>query len=530
MKNKINIDHSIFEPILMPLYLTQSTMAYDILEFKFNKETSRYEAKSLYSEGIRQILIKAGFYKKYISPIKSVLIHKSGNFIRTVSAENIKDAFQKFVLAKKQYEFHYGKSSGDQEESENEQGLVKYSIPEETIKNIFLKQSHNFFNEKWLEHLPVEDSPILKDTKKKSVFVFNNCFVTVSKSDGIEAQDLNKLDGFVLWKNQQIQKDFKLVNNPKDNPFAHFLTNVTSGIENRLEAMQTAIGFLIHNYSDPAKSIAVLFYDQEITDPTRPQGGTGKGVVANAIKQLRNVAKIDGKLLSLNNRFKFELVTPETQLVWIDDPRKDFEFEILFSCLSDGWTIERKYMPQFFIEPENSPKVLIASNVILNRRGTSNQRRQFIVELNDYYSSRIIPGKTSPIEEEHGILFGETWTDTEWNTFFSYMLNCVHLYHKEGLISYKTENVEANFLLQQTNEDFVEYVESLNLKPNEWYDTTVLFVEFVKTYYGPDSKFKQRGFTNWLKEYARSVNMTFEPKSSGGKTSFRLIPPKQETT
>lgn len=522
MKNKINFDPSIFEPILSPMYLTQSTMAYDILEFKFNKETARFEAKSLYPEGIRLILIRAGFFKKYISPIKSVLIKKTGNFIETVSAENIKDAFQKFVLEKKQYEFQYGKSSGDQDESENE--LVNYSIPEETIKNIFLKQSHNFFNEKWLEHLPVEDSPILKDTKKKSVFVFNNCFVTVSKSDGIEVQDLNKLDGFVLWKNQQIKKDFKLVKNPQDNPFAHFLTNVTSGIENRLEAMQTAIGFLIHNYSDPAKSIAVLFYDQQITDPTRPQGGTGKGVVANAIKQLRNVAKIDGKLLSLNNRFKFELVTPETQLVWIDDPRKDFEFEILFSCLSDGWTIERKYMSQFFIEPENSPKVLIASNVILNRKGTSNLRRQFIVELNDYYSSRIIPGKTSPIEEDHGILFGETWTDTEWNTFFTYMLNCVQLYHKEGLIPYKIENVETNFLLQQTNEDFVEYIVSKNIKPNEMYVTTNLFEEFISTYYGSDSKFKQRGFTNWVKEYARSVNLTFEQTSSGGISKFRLIP------
>ena len=132
-------------------------------------------------------------------------------------------------------------------------------------------------------------------------------------------------------------------------------------------------------------------------------GGTGNGLIANAIKQLRNIAKVDGKLLNTTNRFKFELVNPDSQIVWIDDPKKDFEFETLFSCLTDGWTIERKYLPQFFIKPEDSPKVLICSNVVLNRKGTSNKRRQFIVELNDYYSSKFVTGNESPIEEEHGI-------------------------------------------------------------------------------------------------------------------------------
>lgn len=82
---------------------------------------------------------------------------------------------------------------------------------------------------------------------------------------------------------------------------------------------------------------------------------------------------------------------------------------------------------------------------MLNRKGTSNKRRQFIVELNDYYSSKFVTGNESPIEEEHGILFKESWLDDDWNTFYSSMLDNIMLYLKNGLITYETKNVEANF-------------------------------------------------------------------------------------
>jgi hypothetical protein len=259
-------------------------------------------------------------------------------------------------------------------------------------------------------------------------------------------------------------------------------------------------------------------------------GGTGKGLIANALKQLRNIAKVDGKLLNPTNRFKFELVNPDTQIVWIDDPKKDFEFETLFSCLTDGWTVERKYLPQFFIKPEDSPKVLICSNVVLNRKGTSNKRRQFIVELNDYYSSKFVTGNESPIEEEHGILFKESWLDDDWNTFYSFMLDNIMLYLKKGLITYETKNVEANFLIQSTDEDFVEFMDNQKFKIGEWYDTKTLFEKFINSYYDGGTKLQQRGFTNWIKLYAKCTNLTYEHSSSGGICKFSFVYPNQETT
>jgi hypothetical protein len=524
---KLNVDFNKFQPILKPIYITETTFAYSFLEFKYNKDISKYELKLLYYEGIRQILKDAGFFKRYLSNKKSILIRKVGCFIEEVSKEQIIDAFQEFVYSiKKPFEFEYYASK----KINDDVPFTKYSIPIAAIQNTFLKQSHNIFNDRWLEHLDIETTPILKDTKKKANFVFRNCVVTVSKNDGIEINDLSNISEYVVWKDQFIDKDFTYISDNRKNEFAKFLTNVTNGIANRFEAMCSAIGYLSHNYFDPSKGVAIVLYDEAITDVKSPMGGTGKGLIANALKHFRKTTKIDGKLMVDTNRFKFELVNPDTQIIWFDDPKKDFAFESLFSCLTDGWTIERKHLPQFFIQPDDSPKVLICSNVILNRKGTSNLRRQFTVELNDYYSKQLVNGTETPIAKEHGMLFKEEWLEAEWNSFFSFMIDNVHLYLREGFVLYQSKNVEANFLIQNTNEDFVEFMSDKNFKLDEWHDTKIACDEFVKLYYGEDSNFKQRGFTNWLKLYAKSINVEYDKSNSGGITKFILIsPPKQET-
>lgn len=515
-KNNLRVDKAIFKPLKRAIYLTSTSIAYGILEFRFNKNSGIWEPTSLYMEGIRNILQEAGYYKRYISPNKSTLIQKKGCFIEETSVEKIKDYFNAFVLGiDKPYEFKYGSKT--------------HSTPVDAIRNIFLKQSHNIFNEKWIEHLHEEKTPLLKDSAKKAFFVFQNCIVSVSQKDSIEIEKNDNISDFVVWKNQAIQREFKVAEDSQSNEFVKFIRNVTAGADNRFEAMKSLIGYMCHNYFDPSKGQAVLIYDEALTDQKNPMGGTGKGLVANAIREMRSTVKIDGKQIDMKNRFKFELVSPDTQIIWIDDPNKSFEFELLFSCLTDGWTVERKYMPQFFIKAENSPKVLITSNVILDIRGTSNKRRQFVVELNDYYSSKIVDGDESPVEKEHGVLFKESWAEMDWNTFYSFMLECVHFYLCHGLVKYNTINVEINYLVQKTNEDFVKFMTDSQLEIGRWYITEECFKTFLSTYYGEDSSFKQRGFSNWLKLYANTIKADYESGKLEGKSAFRFCIPTQES-
>lgn len=72
---------------------------------------------------------------------------------------------------------------------------------------------------------------------------------------------------------------------------------------------------------------------------------------------------------------------------------------------------------------------MICSNTILENKGASNLRRQFTVELSDYYSKRLVNGTETPISDEHGgDLFSDNWDFEEWNLFYSFMLDCVKHY------------------------------------------------------------------------------------------------------
>lgn len=506
-EQKLNTDEN--NKMINPIYLTPNSMAVDLFEFKYDKAKRNYELHGLYHEGIRLYLEQKGYFKRYLNEGKAIFIYQEGGLIEEVTSENIRDLVKDYIYSISQnLKFEYGN--------------VGYSIPIDALRTVFLRQANIFFNNNWLEHLTCHETPLLRDTKTECYFVFLNCFVVVTPQ-GYSIQELNTLKGFCVWKSQCIERNFTTSKTPHESEFAKFCMNVTGGIAQRYEALLSSFGYLLHNYFSPAEVKAVLLYDEAISEQTKPMGGTGKGLCANALKQMRGgTIKIDGKHYQSHNKFKFELIKPGTQIVWIDDPKKDFDFEDLFSCLTDGWTIERKNLPQFIIQAEDSPKVIICSNSILAINGNSNRRRQFIVELNDYYSSKIINGDEKPIEDEHGLLFSSSWSQSDWDNFYSFMLGSVQFYLQKGLSAYELKNVQENYLLQKTCDEFIEWINEKNFKIDEPYSTQELFREFKWRYFGVDADFQQRSFTNWIKLFAEGKKWNYQNKSSNGTTTFKF--------
>lgn len=251
-------------------------------------------------------------------------------------------------------------------------------------------------------------------------------------------------------------------------------------------------------------------------------GGTGKGLFINALKQLRQVTKIDGKNFLEENRFKWENITPSTQIVWIDDVKKDFQFSTLHSNLTDGWTIERKFLNSFSIEPKFSPKTVICSNSIIKGGGTTNLRRQVIFEFSDYYSRKIKNGN-KPIEEEHGgIFFAEDWCQSEWDSFYTFMFNAAKFYLEKGLVQADSINFELNTFRQNTNEDFADWCINEKFDTSEKYDTKEKFKEFLQIYYGDTHNFSQRTFSKWLGEFANFKKWEKVLVKSNGNSFFKF--------
>lgn len=490
-----------------PILISENEFAFGIWLFTLDK-SHRPSLKGLYRDGIISKLGSMGFYKRYRDNNSYIFIREQENIIWEVEPCMMKDEVFEFVKK-------------TDETLQLEYKGLSISIRPEKLRETLLRQDHLIFNENFLEHLSTHTKPLLRDAKDK-VFMFFKNKIVVTDKNGTRHLDYTEIKDECIWRNQIIEREFKYIVDNNGCHFGKFISNVCNSEKDRYNAFISAIGYLLHNYSDQSKGQAVIAYDEEITDLKNPMGGTGKGLFANAIIQMRNVVKIDGKKFDPNDKFKYQDVTESTQVVWLDDVKPELGFETFHSVLTDGWSIEQKHKAQFYIKPMDSPKMFICSNSILKGNGSTNKRRQFIIEFSNYYSKKIRFGNEEPIKKEHGCIFfdNEDWDAQEWNMFFSFMLDCVQKYLNDGMQVYKYVGVNKNKLAQATNEDFCSWVEEQNFELGKRYETKSQFEDFRNKYYGGDSEFKQRGFTNWMKIFAESKDWKFIAVTSNSTQYF----------
>ena len=514
--NNINAADSFWENEIFDKYnnpdikireLSCISFNYSILLFNYIPSVKLFEFNSLCWDEARNLLHDAGFAKRKLGNVY-IYIQQVGCIIKEVTPEIMRNFVTRFIESiKEDFAFkHWG---------------IRYTIPIGAVREIYLKNSNKVINSSWLEHLQIHETPLLKDTADKINIPFKNCIVTISK-DGRSAQNWSKSLPFCVWEDQIIDHDFNFFYDFSDSHFYKFLRNVTNNDDKRLITMKTGIGYLLHHHFSESEGQAVILYDENVTDIDTPMGGSGKGLIVNAIKQVRRVSKIDGKSLEPTNRFRWEPVTVSTQIVWIDDVKPTFDFSLLHSNLTDGWTVERKFLSQFLIPAEDSPKTVICSNSILKGGGTTNKRRQFAIELNDYYSKQLINGDEKPIEDTHGcIFFGKSWSLEDWNSFFMVMLDCAQEYLKNGLVHFKGINIELNRFRQITDSDFASWVNGQEFELGNKYQTKGYYQSFVFLHYGSDTRqFTQRKFTSYLKYFADWKGWKFKLSPSNGVAHF----------
>ncbi|GAB3923416.1 primase-helicase family protein [Larkinella terrae] len=397
---------------------------------------------------------------------------------------------------------------------------------------IFNRQQHLTINPKNLESLATHTRPVLRDTETVCYIPYTNGIVKVT-CETIAVLPYSFLEDRCVWQSQVLERDFDPVAKSEECHFAQFIRNVTNNEPDRLQAFRTAIGYLIHHYGNPAEGQAVLCYDEEITDARKPEGGTGKGLFANAIRQIRPIAVIDGKKFDQNDRFCFQEVSEDTAVVWIDDPvvnhpkpERRFTLERFFSLLTEGWSIEKKNQHTFRIPFKDGPKLLISSNVVMSNEGSSNIRRQFIIEFSNYYKSKIKRGNEKPIQTEHGcIFFSDDWDVDEWKRFDRYMIGCVLDYLRLGLQPYGLHSADQNRLRQTAGEEFFEWIttyKGTGLLANEVYNRDDVFRDY-KAFAGiTDNTTPTRGFTNNINQYAKSKGWKYTRGTDTRTVTFML--------
>lgn len=400
-----------------------------------------------------------------------------------------------------------------------------FEFPAEQLRESFLRVQGNNFAPSQLCSLPPLENEILKDTRTSAFFMFKNKIVevTAGRRRELEYKDLGSR---CVWRSRIMKRDFIKPGDTKRSHFEQFLLNVTNGIPERMAAFTSAIGYMLHNYTKQSEAKAVWLTDEQTADKDAPEGRTGKGTIAKAIKELRSQYYRNGKAYKPNSEFYFGGITRATQFIYLDDPNELFNFESLFSVLTEGWTVQRKHREDLSIPAEESPKLLIAanSNYQPNLRGNSNKDRLHVLTLSNYYSSRLTEGTGRPIIDEHGCEFYTDWDPDEWARFYSFMLNCVSNYLKDRLQPYACPSLIANQLIRQTSREFVEWVGDPELDDGGQLDDGAerSGADLLTSYKGAsgDDKQIQRTFNRWLGLFAEITGLQVKKRKGNGRQYF----------
>ena len=372
-------------------------------------------------------------------------------------------------------------------------------LEDKTIYNFFA-DAVRYFREEFLTLLATIDVYFMEDTSESAYLYYRNCAVRITP-DEVKTIDYLDLGGYV-WKDHIIERNFSACAYDGCD-FQIFIGNICGKDVDRRTTMESTIGYMLHGYKNLSYSPAVILNDEVISD--NPEGGTGKGLFMNALSQMKKLVVIDGKAFAFERSFPYQLVSADTQILCFDDVKKNFDFERLFSVVTEGLTLEKKNKDAIKIPFEKSPKIGITTNYAIKGAGNSFARRKWELELHQYYNKT-----RTPLMEFKKHFFAD-WDDDDWCAFDNYMVSCLRGYLDTGLVESKFTNLPIRQLSAETSHDFIEWCGLINGEENPALEPYVklykdrLYVDFVEQNpdYAPNAKMtiSRTKFYKWLVAY-----------------------------
>ena len=421
----------------------------------------------------KEYLEDNGFYKFCPEGSKNyVFVRVQNNLIDHTTEKDIKD----FILS----------------------GLL--TIDDLSIYNYFADNTR-FFKDEFLTLLSSVNIYFIADSKNTSYLYYRNCAVKITK-ESLTLIDYIDLGGFV-WNDHVIDRDFHECS-VGEFDYKVFIQNICAKNESRVKSMESTIGFLMHGWKNLSYCPAVILNDEVISD--NPEGGTGKGLFMNALAHMKKCVTIDGKSFNFDKSFAYQLVSADTQILCFDDVKKYFDFERLFSLITEGLTLEKKNKDSIKIPFNKSPKIAITTNYAIKGAGNSFARRKWELELHQYYNKA-----HTPYDEFNKLMFGD-WDDDMWCEFDNYMIQCLQLYLDQGLIQSVFVNLKVRQLSAETSHDFIEWCGLITgHQPNDLLKKGIklwkqeLYFNFIEENpdYGPKAKMtiSRTRFYKWLSAY-----------------------------
>lgn len=444
-----------------------------------------------------KISLKQTRYKEFLEQRGYAKLYPTGsnNFVFVKIEENIIDNTTSEIIKDDILKYLYGNSDF---------GTRPYDLMAGTPK---------YFKDDYLSLIDTVEVKFKKDTIDKSYLFYKNCALEVTKDD-IKQIDYLDLDGYV-WRKQIINRDFIKVDF-ENCIFQKFIFLIAGKKEQNYKSICSVIGFLLHSHKTSANNKAIIFNDEVISE--NPNGGSGKGLFCNAISHIKKVSTIDGKQFEFNKSFPYQTVGADSQVLIFDDVKKNFQFENLFSLITEGIILEKKNKDAIKLPVSDSPKVVITTNYTIGGVGGSFDRRKFEVELSSYFGSH-----HTPLDEFGHMLF-EEWIDEEWVKFDNFMIECLQFYLTNGLIKHEFHNLELRKFIKSTSFEFNEWItDADNIIINERLIKQDLYNKFVNEYQDYRKWLSQKRFSGWLHSFAKYKSYKIEEGNTNGQRWITFI-------
>ena len=298
--------------------------------------------------------------------------------------------------------------------------------------------------------------------------------------------------------------------------------NMVKSVEQQNEEMLhllskiTAIGYLLHGYKQSSCSVAIIAMDYLGITSGKAEGGTGKSLFGKVLEQIVSLAEVDGKKKNLlEDDTSFSRVTERTQIVHLDDIRRDFNLEMLFQKITGRFSVRRRYHDEFLMPEEQSIKFYITSNYCFDNTEKSKSRRVFNLFFSDYYEANL----RSPFTEFGYEFFKVGMPEQQKNKFYNFMLQCVKAYLQFGLVKAPEYSVENGILIKEIGSEYLEwadiYFEDFDFKSRiVRRDFDQSFINYLSM--DQARKIGKKKLKDKLKAYCKLKGYVFNPDQDGG--------------
>lgn len=448
---------------------------------------------------------------KYLEYIKGVMFIKiEGKIVKPIKSDDIRSYLYRYI-----------------------DSVYKFNTPEEktTLLQKFAKDQIMFERKTLLLMEPIEVNELL-DTKTTSYLFFKNCVLKVTK-DGINRLSYDEIDGLVFEKEvidynlPEIDVLDTAIENIKNDEgeYLNFIYDVCgyNDEDHQEEALQnfdslkSIMGYMLNRYKDPSIPLAVVLLDPTRGSNDESNGGSGKGILVKSLGKLRAFSPFNGKKLKASSQFCLQRVEYGDRLLMLEDMPRHFDFEDLYTFITDFMAIERKYNDEYIISPEASPKIIITANHVLkNSGGDSSKRRKVDFTLADYYGSKYSPD----MKYGHNLFLDWEKDGIEWQNFYVLMAYFLYYYMVNG-IKQSNKSVEERLLVEAVDPSFITYIDE-NIKPNIEYNKATIYGCFRE--YSNMDLLGITTFRNWLSLYAKAKGYKFNERHSMYDRFFTYTP------